>query len=329
MNVEALFSSFTKKRIIVLGDVMIDAYLIGKVSRISPEAPVPIIELSRKEDRLGGAANVALNLLALGATPLLCTIIGDDDGARTFDRLLDKEGLSAEGIVKDVNRKTTIKTRVIGDNQHLLRIDEEETGFISEEQEDAIIFRVQKLIEEGVDALIIEDYNKGLLSKRVIHESIEIANKNGVIITVDPKKENFFAFKNVTLFKPNLKELKEGLNVEFDFEKDPMAFEDAILKLEEKLRNKMSFVTLSEFGVFIKDKSNKHYLPAHVRKIADVSGAGDTVISVATLCLTAGLSPKMVAEIANISGGLVCEFSGVVPINKELLISEVKQIVGK
>jgi len=329
MNVEALFSSFSQKRIIVLGDVMIDAYLRGKVTRISPEAPVPIIELSKSEDRLGGAANVALNLLALGATPILCAVIGKDRGARTFDNLLKNRGLSSEGIVNDDKRKTTIKTRVIGNNQHLLRIDEEETGFISQEQENAIILRVKKLIEEGVDAMIIEDYNKGLLSKRVIEESIKLANDNNVIVTVDPKKDNFFAFKNVTLFKPNLKELKEGLNVEFDFENNPNEFEAAIERLEEKLNNKMSFVTLSEHGVFIKDKSGKHYSPAHIRNIADVSGAGDTVISVATLCLTVGLNSKLVAEIANLSGGLVCEFSGVVPINKELLMNEVKQIIGE
>lgn len=327
MNVEALFSSFSQKRIIVLGDVMIDAYLRGSVNRISPEAPVPIIELSKSEDRLGGAANVALNLLALGAEPILCAVIGEDDGAKTFDRLLKNHGLSSQGIVNDPNRKTTIKTRVIGNNQHLLRIDEEETGFISKVQEDAIISRVQNLIEEGVDALIIEDYNKGLLSKRVIEESIRLANEKNVIITVDPKKENFFEFKNVTLFKPNLKELKEGLNVEFDFEFNQDDFESAIFQLEEKLGNKMSFVTLSEHGVFIKDQSEKHYIPAHIRNIADVSGAGDTVISVATLCLTAGLSPKLVASIANLSGGLVCEFSGVVPIDKELLMNEIKQII--
>ncbi len=329
MNVEAIFSSFSQKRIVVLGDVMIDAYLRGKVTRISPEAPVPIIELSKSEDRLGGAANVALNLLALGATPILCTVIGADEGAKTFDELLKKQGLSSEGIVNDENRKTTIKTRVIGNNQHLLRIDEEETGFISEDQENAIISRVKKLVETGIDAIIIEDYNKGLLSERVIRETIEIANKNKVIVTVDPKKENFFAYKNVTLFKPNLKELKEGLNVEFDFEENRADFESAIIQLEEKLNNKMSFVTLSEYGVFIKNDTEKYYLPAHIRKIADVSGAGDTVISVATLCLTAGLSPEMVASIANLSGGLVCEFSGVVPINKELLMQEVKQIIDE
>ena len=326
MNVDSIFEQFTQKRILVLGDVMIDAYLRGKVTRISPEAPVPIIELKKSEDRLGGAANVALNLLALGAQPILCAIIGNDDGGKSFLNLLENRNLSQEGIIQDDARKTTIKTRVIGDNQHLLRIDEEEIGAISESQENAIISKVKTLIESGLDAIILEDYNKGLLTPRVITTVIEMANTSGVIITVDPKRDNFFEYKNVTLFKPNLKELKEGLNCEFDFELGKEKFEEAIDLLEEKLNNKMTFVTLSEHGVFIKDSDSKSYIPAHLRKIADVSGAGDTVISVATLCLTIGLVPKMVAAIANLSGGLVCEFSGVVPIDKDLLLKEVKKI---
>ncbi|MCO4814656.1 MAG: D-glycero-beta-D-manno-heptose-7-phosphate kinase [Flavobacteriales bacterium] len=327
MNVDSIFEQFTQKRILVLGDVMIDAYLRGNVSRISPEAPVPIIELKKKEDRLGGAANVALNLLALGAKPILCAIIGNDDGGKSFLNLLENRNLSSAGIVQDELRKTTIKTRVIGDSQHLLRIDEEEIGAISEGQENAIISKVESLIWSGLHAIILEDYNKGLLTPRVIKTVIEMANNSGVIITVDPKRDNFFEYKGVTLFKPNLKELKEGLNVEFDFEKGKEKFEEAIDLLEAKLNNKMTFVTLSEHGVFIKCSDEKSYIPAHVRKIADVSGAGDTVISIATLCLTIGMSPEMVAAIANLSGGLVCEYSGVVPIDKELLLREVKKIV--
>ena len=327
MNVESIFEQFTKKRILVLGDVMIDAYLRGSVTRVSPEAPVPIIELSKSEDRLGGAANVALNILALGATPVLCSIVGNDKGGEKFVELLEKRELSNEGIVQDSNRKTTIKTRVIGNNQHLLRIDDEEIGAINSDQENLIISKVNQLLNNGIDAIIIEDYNKGLLTPRVIEEVIALANANNIIITVDPKKDNFFAFKNVTLFKPNLKELKEGLNLTFDFSNGKSQFEDAINKMESELNNTISFVTLSEHGVFIKEGDSKTYIPAHVRNIADVSGAGDTVISVATLCLTVGLSPSEVASIANLSGGLVCELSGVVPINKELLLNEVKNII--
>lgn len=327
MNIEAIFKEFTSKRIIVLGDVMIDAYLRGSVSRVSPEAPVPIIELAKSEDRLGGAANVALNLLALGAEPILCAVTGEDDGGKLFKKLLDNSGLSSDGIVQSLNRKTTVKTRVIGNNQHLLRIDDEDIKPINSIEEEGVVEMVKSLVSKGVDALIIEDYNKGLLTPNVIKQVIAIANDNDVIVTVDPKKENFFEFKNVTLFKPNLKELKEGLGCEFDFSNDKKSFESAIDLLEKRLNNQISFVTLSEHGVFIKKEVDINYLPAHIRNISDVSGAGDTVISVATLCLTAGLSPRDVAMIANLSGGLVCEMSGVVPIDKDLLLSEVKKII--
>ena len=326
MNVEALFEEFTQKRILVLGDVMIDSYLRGSVTRVSPEAPVPIINLKKTEDRLGGAANVALNLLALGAEPVLCAVIGDDKGGETFTSLLQTRNLSTAGIVKSNSRITTVKTRVIGNHQQLLRIDEEQTNDLTTAQEDELIGKVQEIIASKIDAIIIEDYNKGLLTQRVIENVIKMANDNGVIVTVDPKKDNFFAYKNVTLFKPNLKELKEGLNTQFDFSNDRDSFEAAIEKLEGKLQNKISFVTLSEHGVFIHDGKNKHYIDAHHRNIADVSGAGDTVISVATLCLSAGLNIDEIAEIAHLSGGIVCEVSGVVPIDKERLKAEVLKL---
>ena len=326
MNVDSIFEQFSNKKIVVLGDVMIDAYLRGAVSRISPEAPVPIIEFQKAESRLGGAANVALNLLSLGAQPIICSLIGDDDGGANFMDLLNEKSLSLEGIILDKQRKTTIKTRVIGDNQHLLRIDDEEISPINSKQENSVIDRVKKILDSKVDALIIEDYNKGLLTEKVIETVIDYANELGIIVTVDPKRDNFFAYKNVTLFKPNLTELKEGLNVVFDIESGKTDFEMAINKLEERLNNKISLITLSEHGVFIKKNDEMNYTPAHHRKISDVSGAGDTVISVATLCLTVGLEVKKIAEISNLAGGLVCELSGVVPINKDRLKEEVFKI---
>lgn len=326
MTAEAIFQGFTQKRVLVIGDVMIDAYLRGSVTRVSPEAPVPIINLTKSEDRLGGAANVALNLLALGAEPILCAVIGNDKGADKFDALLDKRNLSKEGILRSDNRETTVKTRVIGNNQQLLRIDEESIDLLNKEEEDLFINHVGAILESNVDAIILEDYNKGLLTERVISEIVNLANERNVIVTVDPKKDQFFAYQNVTLFKPNLKELKEGLGLEFDVQ-DKEAFENAIQLLEQKLHNKISFVTLSEHGVFVKDTENKDYIPAHIRNISDVSGAGDTVISVATLCLAVGLKPSLMAEIANLAGGLVCEESGVVPVDKDLLLSEVQKLV--
>jgi len=327
MNVEEIFDQFTMKRVLVLGDVMVDAYLRGTVTRVSPEAPVPIINLEKSEERLGGAANVALNLVALGAEPVLCSIVGEDRGGDKFVELLQKRKLSTEGIIKSNNRQTTIKTRVIGNNQQLLRIDEEQSTVLNSSQEDTLISRLEEVIQLQIDAVIIEDYNKGLLTPRVIDAIISLARQRDIIVAVDPKKDNFLEYKNVTLFKPNLKELKEGLNIEFDFLKEPDQFESAVRKMEEIIQNGISFITLSEHGVFVKQGDKQDYLSAHVRNISDVSGAGDTVISVATLCLASGLKAKEVAEIANLSGGLVCELSGVVPIDKTQLIKEVKKLV--
>lgn len=327
MNVNTLFEQFEKRRVLVVGDVMIDAYMRGSVQRVSPEAPVPIVNLNKSEDRLGGAANVALNLWSLGAEPVLCAVIGDDKGGELFFDLLKKRGMTSEGMIRDASRKTTVKTRVIGNNQHLIRIDEEEICDLDENLENQLIQRVEKLLKDGVDAIILEDYNKGVLTERVIRESIRLANEYNVPVTVDPKKDNFFAFQYATLFKPNLKELKEGIGVNFDIVKDKSQFEDAVRQLEERLENVMTLVTLSEHGVFVRSNKRNHYIPAHVRNIADVSGAGDTVIAVATLCLVAGMSAEEMADIANLAGGLVCEVSGVVPIDREVLKQEVLKLM--
>jgi len=327
MDFKKLFSEFNSKRILVIGDVMIDAYLMGKVNRVSPEAPVPIVSLSKHEERLGGAANVALNLVALGAKPIICSIIGNDNDANTFVDLVKKANISDEGLVKSDARKTTVKTRVLGNNQHLLRIDSEQTDLISFKEENELISRVKELVKKGIDAIIFEDYNKGVLTPNVIRLIIEIAKANTIPTTVDPKKEHFFDYQGVTLFKPNLKELKEGTGIDFDFSKDKSFFKRAVESLESRLNNAITFVTLSEHGVYIKNNTESHLCPAYLRTIADVSGAGDTVISVATLCLISGASLKHIAEISNIAGGLVCESSGVVSINKKELLEEIEELI--
>jgi len=328
MNFKELVEDFKNKRILVLGDVMIDAYLRGNVNRVSPEAPVPIVSLQKEEERLGGAANVAINLVAMGASAVICSVIGNDRSGKKMIELLESNSISADGVVLSDNRETTVKTRVIGNNQHLIRIDSEQTNDIDSTEELQLIEKVKQLLEKGIDAIIFEDYNKGVLTVKVIEAVIELSKQFNVPTTVDPKNKNFFAYKNVTLFKPNLKELKEGVGMTFKFEQNEL-FEEAVSKLEENLNNKISFVTLSEHGVFIKDADKKHYIPAHIRNIADVSGAGDTVISVATLCLTVGLPIHLIAEIANLAGGLVCEKSGVVSIDKGQLIVEVEKTIIK
>lgn len=326
MSFRTVVDQFKDKNILVIGDVMIDAYLRGNVNRVSPEAPVPIVSLQKEEERLGGAANVAINLVAMGAKAVICSIVGNDKAGKQLVELLTENNISADGLVFSPERQTTVKTRIIGNNQHLLRIDSEQVDDISENEATDLVQKVESIIHHSkVDAIIFEDYNKGVLTEKVIAEIVSVANANNVITTVDPKHKNFFAYRNVTLFKPNLKELKEGVNKIFSFQ-ETEKFEEAVAALEQKLNNKISFITLSENGVFIKDNTKQHHIPAHIRNIADVSGAGDTVISVATLCLTAGMSIKEIAEIANLAGGLVCEKSGVVSIDKELLIKEVELI---
>lgn len=322
MTIYEILAAFKTKRILVIGDVMIDAYMLGKVHRVSPEAPVPIVSLESQEQRLGGAANVALNLQSMGATPILCAIVGTDKEGHILKELLEAQNMLSTGIVASENRVTTVKTRVIGNHQQLLRIDAEDTHPLNEQEEQLFLASVSKAIEtEKIDAIIFEDYNKGLLTPNVIEGIIALAKRNNIPTTVDPKKDNFLAFKGVTLFKPNLKELKEGVGIDCTFQKREL-FDQAVDLLENKLGNEITFVTLSEYGVYIKNQEHKYHTPAHVRNIADVSGAGDTVISVATLCLTAELSIESIAELSNLAGGLVCEKSGVISIEPDQLIQE-------
>ena len=321
-NLNTHFNEFNTKTILVIGDVMIDSYMWGSVTRISPEAPVPIVSVNSRESRIGGAANVALNIKELGATPIICSVIGNDEKADEFITLMNEFDLSTEGIIKDANRKTTSKSRIISNNQQLLRVDEEIDSNICNKIEKLFSDKIIDIINDReIDAIIFEDYDKGVITKNIISEIVKIANSKNIITTVDPKKRNFNFYKNVSLFKPNLKEITEGLNIDVDVQN------------KEDLHNKMQFfhkdsniknmlVTLSEHGVFHSNLEKYYSAPAVVRDIADVSGAGDTVISVATLCLASGMDGELTARISNIAGGLVCEKVGVVPVNKSQLLDE-------
>ncbi len=317
-----LFKNFNDLNVLIIGDVMIDSYYYGEVNRISPEAPVPIVSVNRKDNRLGGAANVALNVKALGANPILCSVIGQDSASENFKALLKDEELNAEGIIESDERITTVKTRVIGNNHQVIRVDSEVDTPLSSTENKSLNNAITTLINNNkIDVVIFQDYDKGVITKDLIDEVISVCNSKNIPTAIDPKKRNFSDYKNATLFKPNLKELKEGLNIEID-PSNSEEVEAAIIQLNATQKNKINFITLSEFGVLIKDESNKKQIPAHVRSIADVSGAGDTVISVASLCLALNQPITMIAEIANLAGGLVCESVGVVPIDKDQLLSE-------
>lgn len=321
-KIKELFSSFNNKKILIVGDVMIDAYVWGKVSRISPEAPVPVLNSQTKENRLGGAANVALNIKALGAKPIQASVIGDDSKGKTFLKLLKKRELSEKGIIKAPGRITTTKTRIISHNQQLIRLDREIDTPINPDMEEIFLTNTKEILKnDRIDAVIFQDYDKGVITKRVIEEITDLANLLNIPTLVDPKKRNFLDFKNVTFFKPNFKELKEGTKSEI-MKSDFKAIFKASQELNKSLNAKYLITTLSDLGVFVYKGDSYEVIPAEIRQIADVSGAGDTVISVASLCLSAGIAIENVAKIANLAGGLVCEKVGVVPINKGLLLNE-------
>ncbi|MBI1768807.1 MAG: D-glycero-beta-D-manno-heptose-7-phosphate kinase [Bacteroidetes bacterium] len=320
MTIEQIFDSFGKLRVLIIGDVMLDSYIWGAVERISPEAPVPVINVKKKDFRLGGAANVALNVLALGAKPILCALIGNDDDGKKLTQRLDEQGMSKDGIVVSNERPTTVKTRVIASHQHVVRVDEESDREPSEREGKLILEKIERLLPQS-DVVVFEDYDKGVLCEKIIAKTVELANKQNIPTVVDPKKRNFLSYKNVTLFKPNLKELREGLKLEVSTGNQDQV-QQATSMLKEKLQAKGIMVTLSEHGVYIDYQNQKVKLPAHEREIADVSGAGDTVVSVAALCTALNLDARMIAFLSNLAGGLVCQHVGVVPIDKGELYEE-------
>ena len=318
MDFNTLFQGFNDKKVLIVGDAMIDAYMWGEVNRMSPEAPVPVVEVKKHENRLGGAANVALNLKALGANPILCSVIGAGERGVLFEKLMKESNLSTEGILSTNKRKTTIKTRVIAENKHQLRIDEEETSPIEQVEE---FLKLTISLINDIDVIILQDYNKGVLTPEIIERVIDSANKKGIPTIVDPKKLNFNSYKNCTIFKPNLAEIKVGLQVDFDAN-NIAEIEKATLELRKKLSAKGILLTLSERGICINSEKEFKHTPAFKRNIIDVSGAGDTVISVASLCLASNMDYTDLSILSTLAGGLVCEEVGVVPINKEKLLKQ-------
>lgn len=328
INFQQLFSSFPTLKVGVIGDVMLDTYMWGKVDRISPEAPVPVVSLERKEYRIGGAGNVALNCRALNAGVTIISAAGNDEEAVLLKKLLDESEIDTSYMLFSAKRITTNKTRIISRNQQMMRLDAETTEDLDPELEEMLIEKVILYINnEEPDIIIFEDYNKGVLTEKLITIIIQVCKDKGVITSVDPKRKNFFAYKGVDIFKPNLKEVKEGLNILIDQVTAPV-LENIHSELDRYLGHRISFITLSEKGVFYQQDKAGHIIPSHIRNIADVSGAGDTVIAVASLVYAATKDVKLMAEMANIAGGLVCEEVGTITINKEKFLKECQSLLG-
>jgi rfaE bifunctional protein kinase chain/domain len=320
-KLEQILQSFKAKKIVVLGDLMIDHYLWGHIDRISPEAPVPIVDVQTQEFRLGGAANVVNNILTLSAVPIMIGVVGNDAYARELLTLCKRSSIKTDFILRDPDRPTTTKSRIFAAKQQIIRYDTESRVDISEKMSAEIIAHLERLLPNS-DALILEDYNKGLLTHHIIEKSIEIANKHNIPVTVDPKFKNLSSYRNCTVFKPNLSELQKFLNIEIKTDTD---LENATRELFDKINPRYLVITLGEKGLKVYDRDkNVFHIPTFAREVFDVSGAGDTVISVLTLCLSVGCDIKSSAIIANHAAGAVCGKRGINPATVEDIIMSAK-----
>lgn len=311
-----LFNNFNGKAVAIIGDVMLDRYIWGTVARISPEAPVPVVDVNEETEHPGGASNVALNVRNLGAVPYLFGVIGNDGHAEVLKNIFKNADIPDEFLVRDDSRPTTVKTRVIAHSQHVVRIDYEKRQTISENVQHDIIQRFEQKIST-FDAVVMQDYNKGVLHGELIKRIVSITRRHGVPICVDPKFQNFFEYKDVTVFKPNRNETENALGVHLQSEED---YYTSAKKLMERLQCENVLLTLGEKGMLLlESNATATRVPTRARKVADVSGAGDTVISALAVLIASGATILESASVANIAGGLVCEEIGIVPVEKDSL----------
>jgi D-glycero-beta-D-manno-heptose-7-phosphate kinase len=327
-HIEKIFQDFSNTRVAIIGDVMLDAYNFGTVHRISPEAPVPIVQVQKMDFRLGGAANVALNIKMMGATPYIFSVFGNDHESDIFASLLKKRQLIPDFVMKLSDRPTTVKTRVIAnDQQQLIRLDHESTKSIDAETTKKISAAFLDNIN-NIDVVLFQDYDKGLITPELITKIIRESRNKNIPVLVDPKKRHFFNYNMATVFKPNLKELKEGLHIDLPKPLNIKALRDASQILFSKMNMDILCITLSDEGIYVNDQKEDFILPAYKRNIYDVSGAGDTVISIAALAIAAGLDLRLMGTLVNVAGGLVCEQIGVVPIDKNLFLEESIRLIA-
>ena len=321
LDILKTISRFNNLNVLVIGDIMLDHYIKGQVDRISPEAPVPIIDIVEQTYSLGGAANVALNLKALGATPHLCGVIGQDQHGEQLSFILKNKSIDTSLIHRSIDRKTTCKSRVLSQNQQLFRLDQEDKYDLSLADQEGVLKSIKDFLNhQKIDVLLFQDYNKGVLSPPIINCLLQEAWKREIPTVVDPKEHNFFSYKRVDLFKPNLREINQQLS-------DSISGNLADLRkasrlIYQQLSNRNTLITLSEKGVFFDDGQSSKIIPTIPRNIADVCGAGDTVVSVAALGIALHLEMEEIAILCNLAGGQVCEKVGVVAVDREQLTQD-------
>ncbi len=321
LDIQQTLSNFSQLNILIVGDIMLDHYINGEVNRISPEAPVPIIDVAHQYYRLGGAANVALNVQSLGATPHLCGVIGLDENGYQLINILKQEGISSSLLHRSSLRKTTCKSRVLSQNQQLFRIDQEDKHDLELVDQESLLQLVKDFLDRyKIDVLLFQDYNKGVLSLPIINNLLQEAWKREIPTVVDPKEKNFFSYKRVHLFKPNLREINQQTDELISTDIDDL--QKASKLIHQQLANKNTLITLSDKGLYYDDGRSSKIIPTIPRTISDVCGAGDTVISIAALGIALDLSMEEIAILCNLAGGQVCEKVGVAAVDLQQLVED-------
>lgn len=311
----------------MLGDVMLDHYIEGDVNRISPEAPLPVVDVTERYNKLGGAANVALNLKELGAEVLLYSYVGVDQGGDDLIALLKEKGLSTRGILREKTRRTTVKTRLFSRKQQLLRYDEEDRGPLTHSNLTYFTDLLFAVIDRELpDVIVFQDYNKGILGKKLINKVLQHAVDKDIPTVVDPKFNNFFEYLGCTVFKPNLKEAERGLGISIN-SKDLSEVKAACKKITKALNNHTTVLTLGSQGIYVYSNSKGELSPSLSKKVYDVSGAGDTVAAVICIGVALNIPMSPIAELANIAAEQVCSEVGVVPVNRKELIAYAKTLL--
>lgn len=312
-----IFKNFSGKNIAVVGDIMLDRYFWGSVSRVSPEAPVPVIDLEHETFHLGGAANVASNLCSLGVKSILCGIIGNDNSAEMFQSICLERGIDPSGLYKDDSRPTTVKTRIIGNNQQIARLDREVRSIINSDGEKHILNTLKA--NKDITGIIFGDYDKGTITPKLIKAILEYSKANKIAVYADPKFSNFLHYNGVTVFKPNKKEAAQALKIEISTDEDIL---NTCQMLLDKLKCENVLLTLGDKGMILVESNGKiHHVGTKARLVSDVSGAGDTVIATLAACYSGGATMKEAATLANFAAGYVCGEPGIVSVTKENILS--------
>lgn len=312
---------FSRAQVLVVGDVVIDHYVWGSVNRISPEAPVPVVNVTKETMLLGGAANVVNNIHSLGGNVRVCGVIGNDDAGRQLVRMMRDQGITTDGLMTEQGRPTTIKTRVIAHNQQVVRFDRETKKGIERETHRSIYEYVKRSMSDGLDAIVLSDYCKGVVTQALVRDIVKLAKRNGIIVSVDPKVAHFSMYSGVTILTPNTKEASIGSRIEIEDERSLIRAGSALLR---RMQCSAVLITRGEHGMSLFERGGKiTTIPTMAREVYDVTGAGDTVISVLTLAMAAGASTADAAKLSNHAAGVVVGIVGTATVKPEELKSSI------